>query len=56
MSSMIVELANAVNSQDGNREEPTYQRTLLPAPAIMGRNYQSLQSVEVGGLTFPINP
>jgi hypothetical protein len=44
MFSMIAELANNISSQDGNIGEITYQRTLLPAPAIMGESHQLLKT------------
>ena len=36
ISSMIVELADIVSSQDGNMGELTYQNTLFPEPATKG--------------------
>ena len=43
ISSMIVELANTISSQDENIEWLTYQSTLLPAPATKGGNHQLLR-------------
>ena len=43
ISSIIVELAKIVSSQDRNNGRLTYQSTLFPEPATKGRNYQSLR-------------
>jgi hypothetical protein len=43
MSSMIVELASAMSSQDANIESLTYQNTLLPAPAMKSKTFRRWQ-------------
>ena len=50
MSSMIVELANTINSQDKSMKRLIYQRTLFPAPATKD-NFQSLQMRKNWALT-----
>ena len=46
ISSMTVELANAISSQDENMEWLTYQSTLFPQPATEGENHQSLRGIK----------
>lgn len=53
----MVELANTVSSRDENITGLMYQRTLLPAPATKGKDYESLRkSKRRTVLTFAMDP
>src|SRR6266851_10366579 len=52
ISSMTVELANAISSQDENMEWLTYQSTLFPQPATEGKNHQSLRGIKRWAATY----
>jgi hypothetical protein len=57
ISSTIVELADIVNSQDGNIGKLTYQNTLFPEPATEVKNYQFLKRSDCWvKLTFTVDP
>jgi hypothetical protein len=43
MFSIIVELADTIDTQYETIEKTTHQKTLLPAPAIEGKNHQPLR-------------
>jgi hypothetical protein len=53
----MAELVNAVNCRDENITGLTYQKTLLPAPATKGKDYESLgKSERRTVLTFAMDP